>query len=203
MLRDIKRLPKPPEAINVVGKIKREDEKNVIVIGSRSMSDYGKSVIKCLVPGLVREGYTIVSGLALGCDSYAQKTALECGGRTVGVLGYGLDFIKKDSNVRFIEKVLKSENGVIVSPFKRSEPPSKTSFIYRNSVMAAIGKSVLVVEARRKSGVFYTVNFALDLGRTIMSVPGSVFCFNNEGSNALIKEGAFLVDSAESILDVI
>lgn len=201
MLKDLKLLHNPPKHLNLLGKVSRDDEKNIVVIGSRNMSDYGKNVIKALVPGLVNEGFTIISGLAVGCDSFAQKTALDCGGRTIGVLGYGFDFVKKDSNVSFIEEVLKSEKGIVISPFERTRPPSKESYIFRNSVMAAIGKAVLVVEARRKSGVFYTVNFALDLGRTVMAVPGDVFCFNSQGVNSLIKEGAFLVDSLESILE--
>ena len=173
----------------------------MVVIGSRRISEYGKNVIDCLVPGLVKEGYTVVSGLAVGCDSYAMKSALDNGGKVVGVLGYGLNYISSDSNVKFIERVLASENGIIVSPFKRTESPSKHSFIYRNSIMAAIGRSVLVIEAQRKSGVFYTVNFALELGRNIMAVPGDLFKFNSQGTHALIKEGAMLVDGLESVLE--
>jgi len=203
MLRDIKKLANPPKHINLLGKVKRSDSKNIIVVGSRNMSNYGKDVIRCLIPGLVKHGYTIISGLAVGCDTFAQKIALESGGRVAGVLGYGFDFIKKDSNRSFVEHVLESPNGILISPFKRTEPPSKNSFIYRNSVMAAIGKSVLVIEAQRRSGVFYTVNFALELGRSIMAVPGNLFCFSSQGVHALIKEGATLVDSLEDILNAI
>jgi DNA processing protein len=201
VLSDIKRLSRPPEHLNLLGKVKRSDRKNMVVIGSRRMSKYGKNVIDCLVPGLVKEGYTVVSGLAVGCDSYSMKAALDNGGRVVGVLGYGLNHIKSDSNVKFIERVLASENGIVVSPFKRTEVPSKYSFVYRNSIMAAIGRSVLVIEAQRKSGVFYTVNYALELGRNIMAVPGDLFKFNSQGTHALIKEGAMLVDSLECILE--
>ena len=200
MLNDIKRLPKAPEHIDLLGRIKESDQKNIVVIGSRNMSEYGKNIIDSFIPGLVKEGYAIVSGLAFGCDSYAQETALKCGGRTVGVLGYGIDFIKKDKNKSVIEKVLASENGIVLSPFKRSQIPTKESFIFRNSVMAAIGRSVLVIEARRKSGVFYTVNYALDLGRAVMAVPGNVFLYNSGGTHALIKEGATLVESVEDVL---
>ena len=189
--------------MNLLGRIKACDKKNMVVIGSRNMTEYGKNLINCFVPELVREGYTIVSGLAFGCDSYAQEVALECGGRTVGILGYGIDFIKRDKNKKIIERVLMSDDGIVISPFKRDQTPTKESFIYRNSVMAAIGRSVLVIEARRKSGVFYTVNFALELGRTIMAVPGDVFCYNSAGTHALIKEGATLVDNVESVLEAV
>jgi len=203
VFNDIKRLPKAPEDINILGRITGVDEKNIIVIGSRNMSEYGRNVINSFVPKLVREGFTIISGLAPGCDSFAQETALKSGGRTIGVLGYGVERIKTDWNLAFIEKVLNSKDGVVVSPFKRNQAPTKDSFIFRNSVMAAMGNSVLVVEARRRSGVFHTVNFGLELGRHVMAVPGSIFWFNSSGVHALIKEGANLVCSFEDIMSVL
>lgn len=203
VLNDIKRLPKAPEHIDILGRLTEEDKKNIIVIGSRNMSKYGKNVIENLVPKLVSDGFTIISGLAPGCDSYAQAMALKSGGRTVGVLGYGVDRIRTDWNKEFIEQVLANENGVVLSPFKRTQPPTRESFIFRNSVMAALGKNVLVIEARRRSGVFHTVNFALELGRPIMAVPGSIFWYNSGGVHALIKEGANLVSSFEDIKHVI
>ena len=203
VLNDIKRLPKAPEDINILGKLIEADNKNMVMVGSRNMSEYGRQVIRCLVPKLVREGFTIISGLVFGCDSFTQETALKCGGRTVGVLGYGVDRIKNDRNVEFIEKVLSSKNGAVVSPFKRNQVPTRESFIFRNSVMAAMGNSVLVVEAGRKSGVFHTVNFALDLGKFVMAVPGNIFGLNSAGANALIKGGANLVDSFEDIISII
>ncbi len=203
MFNDIKRLQKAPEHMNILGRISEADKKNMVVIGSRNMSEYGKNVIRNFVPKLVRDGFTIVSGLAPGCDSFAQEMALQSGGRTIGVLGYGVDRIRTDWNKDFIEKVLASENGVVISPFKRDQPPTRESFIFRNSVMAALGQSVLVIEAKRRSGVFHTVNFALDLGRTIMAVPGNIFWFNSAGVHALIKEGANLVCCYEDILSVL
>jgi len=203
VLNDIKRLPKAPDHINILGRMVEADKKNIVVIGSRSMSEYGRNVINNLVPKLVREGFTIVSGLAPGCDSFAQEVALRCGGRTVGVLGYGVDRIRADWNLEFIEKVLASKNGVVISPFKKKQSPTKDSFIFRNSVMAALGNSVLVIEARRKSGVFHTVNFALDLGKRIMAVPGNIFYYNSAGVHALIKEGANIVCSFEDIISIL
>jgi DNA processing protein len=199
VFNDIKRLQKLPEEVNIIGKIKKSDEKNLTVIGSRRMSRYGQNVIENLVPLLVNKGFTIVSGLAVGCDSHAQKVALDCGGRTIGVLGYGLNKVKSDRNYEFIKRVLDDENGVVISPFKRHEKPSRESFIYRNSMMAAIGNAVLVIEAMAKSGTFHTVNFALDLGKDIMAVPGNVFTYNSAGVHKLIKEGAALVDRVEDI----
>lgn len=203
MFNDIKRLPKAPEHIDVLGKLIEQDKKNLVVIGSRDMSEYGRNVIKSIVPKLVKEGFTVVSGLAPGCDSYAQGTAMESGGRTVGVLGYGVDRIRTDWNKKFIERVLISDDGIVISPFKRDQPPTRDSFIFRNSVMAALGKAVLVIEARRRSGVFHTVNFALDLGRSVMAVPGNIFTYNSAGVHALIKEGANLVSSAEDVVSVV
>jgi len=203
VFNDIKRLPKAPDHINILGRVTEADKKNIVVIGSRNMSEYGRNVINNFVPKLVREGFTIISGLAPGCDSFAQEMALKCGGRTIGVLGYGVDRIKTDWNLEFIEKVLVSKNGLAISPFKRNQKPTKDSFIFRNSIMAALGCSVLVIEARRRSGVFHTVNFALELGRPIMAVPGNIFNFNSAGVHALIKEGANVVCSFEDIINVL
>jgi DNA processing protein len=200
VLNDIKKLKNPPQCLNIVGKLKKEDEKSIVVVGTRTMSNYGKDVINYFVPRLVEAGYTIVSGLALGCDSYAMQVTLRCGGRTIGVLGYGINRIGKDYNSRFIRYVCDHPNGVVVSPFSRDMHPKKYTFIYRNSIMAAIGKSVLVVEAKAKSGVYYTVNAALDLGKEIYAVPGSIFCYNSVGTNGLIKEGAQLVRNITDVL---
>lgn len=190
MFDDIKKLKYAPQQLNILGRITKADDKSIVVIGTRTMSNYGKDVINSFVPALVEEGFTIVSGLALGCDSYAQEVALRNGGRTVGVLGFGVNHVKGDYNYAFIKRVYDSDRGVIVSPYKRTTRPSKFTFIYRNSIMAAIGKAVLVIEARKRSGVFYTVNAALDLGKEVFAVPGSIFRYNSVGANDLLREGA-------------
>ncbi len=202
MFNDIKRLPNPPETLNILGKLTKGDEKSLVVIGSRRMTSYGKNVIDSLIPELVKKGFTIVSGLAPGCDSYAQQTALASGGRTIGVLGYGLGNVKNDSNQVFIKKVLNDKSGVVISPFKRNQRPTRESFIFRNSVMSAIGQGVLIIEAARRSGVFHTVNFGLELGKDIMVVPGDIFRLHSAGVHALIKEGAHLVDGVKDILRI-
>ncbi len=195
MLNDIKKLKNLPEQLNIVGKLTEADEKNIVVIGTRTMSDYGKNVINYIVPKLVKQGYTITSGLALGCDSYAMHVALKCGGRVIGVLGYGLNRISHDYNYDFINKVIHHPNGVVISPFLRSTVPQKFTFIYRNSIMAAIGNAIVVIEAKQRSGVYYTVNAALDLGKEIYAVPGSIFSINSVGTNYLIRSGATDINS--------
>ena len=200
VLRNLKHLSDPPKKLNLIGKLVEEDKKSVVVIGTRQMSSYGRSVINYLVPLLVEHGFTIISGLALGCDSYAQEIALESGGRTIGVLGFGLNHIKADYNSKFIQTVIKSERGVVLSPFDRGLKPSKTSFIYRNGVMAALGLGVLVVEAKAKSGVFHTVNAALELGKEVMAVPGDIFSYNSVGPNSLINEGAASICCIDDVL---
>lgn len=173
----------------------------MVVIGSRRMSKYGQDVIRDFVPRLVAKKITIISGLAPGCDSYAQKIALESGGRTVGVLGFGLNYLEKDYHKDFIKEVANSSRGVVLSPFKRNTKPSRETYIYRNGIMAAMGLGILVIEASFRSGVFHTVNFGLELGKDVWVVPGNIFSYNSAGCHKLIKEGALLVDSTEDVLN--
>ncbi len=200
VIDNIKQMKKPPIQINVLGKIDSVDDQNIVVIGTRTISDYGKDVINCLVPQLIERGFTIISGLAVGCDSYAHDVALRCKGRTIGILGYGLNHMKEDCNYQLMKRIYQSGNGAIISPFERSTPPSKFSFVYRNSVMAAVGCSVLVIEAKMRSGVFYTVNSALELGKEIYAIPGSIFNNNSVGTNELIKTGAKVVTTIKDII---
>lgn len=200
MFHDIKRLQNPPEQLNIIGRLCKSDERALAVIGARRMSKYGQNVIRDFVPRLVAQGFTIISGLAVGCDSLAQKIALECGGRTIGVLGFGLNHLQSDYNYQLIKQVINSKRGVVLSPFHRNQKPTRETFIYRNSLMAAMGLGILVIEASARSGVFHTVNFGLDLGKDVWAVPGNIFSYNSLGTHKLIKEGAFLADDVADIL---
>lgn len=195
LLVNLKVLKPIPSKLTVLGRILPQDSKNVVIIGSRKMTDYGRKVIGCLVPRLVTSGYTIISGLALGCDSYAQKVAILSGGRTIGVLGYGINRMSKDFNGDFIKYVANHKNGIVISPFERNFKPSRASFIYRNSVMAALGKCTIVIEAGEKSGCFHTVNYSLDFGKDVYAVPGDIFRNKSIGCNRLIGAGAYVLDA--------
>ena len=174
------------------------EKKLIAVVGTREISPYGKAVVDDLIPRLVSSGFVIVSGMARGVDLYAHSVAISCGGKTVGVVGFGFDFLKKNVYVSTVDRVL--EGGAIVSPFEATQSPQKWTFIARNKLIAKLVCAVLIVEATKQSGVFSLVNAALELNKPIFVVPGSVFSYTSQGCHELIKEGAQLVSSGDDIL---
>lgn len=184
----------------VAGDLLPQDSQAIAVIGARKCSKYGKDVVRDLVGPLVKRGITIVSGLAEGIDSEAHTLALQLGGRTIGVLGYGFNFAKDDLQYELLKQILKSGQGAIVSPFKSSQKPSKQTFINRNRIIAGLSNAVLVIEASEKSGTFYTVDAALNQGKNVYAVPGSIYSYLSRGTHSLIKDGAILVERPKDIL---
>lgn len=187
----------------VAGKIEKTDfQRAIAVIGSRKMTRYGEDSCKTLVRGLVKHGFTIVSGLMYGVDIVAHKTALESGGRTIAVLGYGFRHLLKIGYASKIAgEILNNKQGAILTELEFVEPPSKWTFPKRNRIVAGLADSILVVEAGERSGSFITVDYAIDEGKDIFAVPGNIFGHCSLGTNKLIKDGAFLVDSVKDILD--
>jgi DNA processing protein len=193
--------------ISYLGNFLSRDQKAVVVIGSRDCTCYGRLVTRALVAFLVKRNITIVSGLARGLDTCAHQTALDLGGRTLGFLGYGLGLLQANSSGRFgavmSGKILGSGRGAVFSPFSPDTPPSRDTFIYRNNVMAAFGRAVVVVEAGEHSGTFHTVNAALDYGVPVVAVPGSVFSSKSVGTHKLINEGAALLQNFSDLLEYV
>lgn len=196
----LRNLVNHPYSVYVSGNIKCYENKTIGVIGTRKVSDYGNQLIKEFIPPLIREGYCVVSGLAPGIDSLAHSNTLLLNGCTIGVLGFGFDYIKKSYNFDLAQKISISKNGLLISPFSLNQPPTRNTFIERNKIIAALGDYLLVLEAPEKSGVFYTVSSALDQGKDVFVVPGSIFSVNSCGTNNLIKSGAIPVTSADDIL---
>lgn len=188
----LKNIKSPPSFIYVMSKnFKSFDwrKKGIAVIGSRNCDSYGRDVVLNLVPRFVEKSLVVVSGLAEGIDSFAHETAIKCGGLTMGVLGFGFGYIEKFSNYGLCKLILE-RGGVLLSPFLPSVPPSKESFLIRNSLIAALSDAILVVEAARRSGCMFVVEEALNLGKDVYAVPGSIFSYNSMGTNDLIKQGA-------------
>jgi DNA processing protein len=184
----------------VYGSLLPSDEKSLAVVGSRAMSEYGKNVVLSLVGDLVKDGWTIISGLAEGIDSEAHNLAVKLGGRTIGVLGYGFSFLRSSSQFDTAKSVIKS-GGTLISPFHLLQRPTRDTFINRNKIIAGLAKGVLVIEATEKSGTFHTVNGALNIGRPVYAVPGNIFSYSSRGVHAMIKDGAMLVESAQDIFE--
>ncbi len=168
-LRD---LPQPPPVLNVRGRIALLHRPGIAVVGTRAHTTYGSDATASFVVGLVRAGYTIISGLARGIDGIAHRTALEVGGDTVGVLGTGLDVPYPEEHEDLIRTI--ADRGCLVSEFPPGTPPRKYHFPQRNRIIAGLARGVLVVEAPERSGALNTALHALEGGKEVFAVPGPI-----------------------------
>jgi DNA processing protein len=170
----------------------------VAVVGSRRASPYGLKVARMLSTGLVGRGFTIVSGLARGVDTAAHRAALEGGGRTIAVLGSGIDVIYPPENDRLAGEIAAS--GAVVSEFPPGTRPEPGFFPRRNRLISGLSLGVVVVEAGQRSGALVTAHVAADQGREVFAVPGDITRAGSRGTHHLIQEGAKLVRDVEDIL---
>ncbi len=196
----LKEIYNPPFLLYYKGIISEEDKFSLAVVGTRKPSIYGQEVTQYLVSQLSANKITIVSGLALGIDSLAHKTAIKEKGRTVAVLGNGLDRIYPVSNKKLAERIINSF-GAIFSEYPLGTPPLKHHFPYRNRIISGLSLGTLVIEAGRESGALITAKYALEQNREVFAVPGNIFHQTSQGTNNLIKLGAKAVTRASDILD--
>ncbi len=189
----------PPPVLYYRGSLEAADKCSVAVVGSRSLSPYGEKMTKKLAGGLSELGITVVSGLALGIDSCAHKSALEAGGRTLAVLGTGLDEIYPFSNRGLGERI--KDKGALVCEHYKVEGVEKWNFPRRNRIISGLSLGTLVVEGSFDSGSLITAGFALEQNREVFAVPGESGRTLSRGPNALIKRGAKLVEDVEDILE--
>jgi DNA processing protein len=195
----LRELPGMPPVLYVTGALSPRDERAVAVIGSRRSTPYGRLVAERLAGELALEGITVVSGLARGIDTVAHRAALEAGGRTIAVLGCGIDRIYPRENRSLRGEV--AERGAVVTEFGLGAPPLARNFPARNRIISGLSLGVVAVEARMRSGVLSTVRWALEQGREVFAVPGNIDSPASEGTNFLIQEGAKLVRKVEDILE--
>ena len=191
----------PPPVLYVKGQLLPEDEWAVAVVGTRAATTYGKEAATQIAGGLARNGVTIVSGLARGIDSTAHRAALEAGGRTIGVLGCGLDIIYPPENRRLAAQII--QQGALISEYPLGTPPEGSNFPPRNRIISGMSLGAVIVEAGRRSGALITADYALDQGREVFAVPGNIFRRASQGTNTLIREGATPVLSVEDILEAL
>jgi DNA processing protein len=177
------------------------EEIGVAVVGSRLASAYGKYVTEKLSRELALKGITVVSGLARGIDAAAHRGALAGKGRTIAVLGCGLDIIYPPENEGLAAAI--SAHGALVTEFRFGTPPNAPNFPARNRIISGISLGVVVVEAGEKSGSLITARIAADQGRSVFAVPGAIESAGSRGTNRLIKQGAKLIENVEDILDEI
>ena len=171
----------------------------IAMIGCRECSNYGKEVSIKFSYELAKNGITIISGMAKGIDSYSHIGCIKAGGKTIAVLGSGLDIIYPKENCLLYDEIL-SAKGLILSEYVIGTKPSKLNFPARNRIISGLSNGVIVVEAKGKSGTLNTVDFALEQGKDIFVVPGNITSTNSTGTNELIKQGASCVTGVEDIL---
>jgi len=196
----LKHIHVPPAVLYLQGNGLGSIGLSVAVVGSRAMNWYGKKAIETIVPPLIDFGVTIVSGGALGVDSYAHQKTLDAGGNTVAVLGSGLLEPYPMSNKRLFKTIVDA-GGSVISPFPLYMPARPGNFPARNRIISGLSRGCLVVQAAAKSGAGITARFSLDQGRDVFAVPGSIDDPLSAGCHRLIKDGAKLVHSAADILE--
>jgi DNA processing protein len=198
LLKEIKNAPK---VLYYMGNLPKADEKNFAIVGTRLCSSYGKQVALEISGDLAEAGLTIVSGLAPGIDTFAHQATLERKGRTIAVLGTGLDekSIYPKDNIKLARKIVES-GGCLISEYPIGTSGTHFTFPQRNRIVSGLSLGVLVVEAKQKSGALITANLAFEQKRKVFAVPGPIHSSNSKGCHYLIKKGAKLVESASDIL---
>lgn len=196
---ELRHIVDPPPVLWVRGTLDARPSVSVAIVGSRSASPHALAVSERLAGDLASRGVTVVSGLARGADAAAHRGALLAGGRTIAVLGSGVDVVYPPEHAGLASSVQGS--GALVSEFVPGTRPRRSNFPRRNRLIAGLSLAVVVVEASERSGSLITARQALEQGREVMAVPGLVLSGRNRGGHALIKDGAKLVEDADDILD--
>lgn len=194
----------PPQLLYYKGELTKEDEFSLAIIGTRKYTTYGKQVVETIAKDLAQNNMTIVSGMALGIDALAHNATLEVSGRTIAVLGSGLDqqSIYPSSNRYLAQKIIDS-GGAIISEFPLGTPPLPHHFPQRNRIIAGLTLGALVIEAGEKSGALITARLALEQNREVFAVPGHIYSPTSAGTNQLIKQGAKVVTSATDVMEAL
>jgi DNA processing protein len=188
-----------PPLLYVKGALTDADRWAVGVVGTRHASAYGRQATRELASSLARSQVTVVSGLARGIDAEAHQAALDTGGRTIAVMGCGLDQVYPPEHRRLAEAI--GANGALISEYPLGEPPDASNFPPRNRIISGLSLGVLVVEAGARSGALITAAYAAEQGRDVFAVPGSILMRGSEGTNRLIQDGAKMVTKPEDLLE--
>lgn len=197
--RNLRNIAMPPPLLYVQGSLTPADEWAVALVGTRHASAYGREAARELAAGLAASGVTVVSGLARGIDAVAHRAALEAGGRTIAVLGSGLDQVYPPEHAGLAEAIARA--GAVVSDYGLGTAPESANFPPRNRIISGLSKGVVIVEAGEVSGALITADYAAEQGRDVFAVPGSIFQRSGRGTNKLIQQGAKLVTSVADVLE--
>lgn len=191
-----------PKVLYAKGNIELLNEQSVAIVGCRDCSEYGKNIARKLSYNLAKENICIISGLAKGIDTFSHIGALEAGGKTIAVIGNGLDYVYPFENKDLYERILKND-GLIVTEYNLGIKPEKLNFPARNRIISGLSDAIVVVEAKEKSGALITAEFGLEHGKEVLAVPGNVNSINSKGTNNLIKDGAYIVTDYKDVLECI
>jgi DNA processing protein len=200
---NLRQIADPPPVLFIRGKLAAQDDQAVALVGTRRASDYGRAVADRLARDLAAAGITVISGLARGVDTAAHRAALHAGGRTIAVLGHGLDQVYPPENTGLAGEIVDTGRGGLVSELGPGVPPDAVNFPRRNRIIAGLAKATVIVEAGERSGALITADFALEQGREVFVVPGSILSPASSGSNELLKQGATPVTRSEDILEIL
>ena len=199
--RRLKEIAQPPPVLYVRGEIRLEDEWSVAIVGTRRMTSYGRQVTEEIAGALARSGVTVISGMARGVDAIAHQAALNAGGRTLAVMGCGVDRIYPPEHQCLAEQII--TQGGLVSDYPPGTPPEASNFPPRNRIISGLAMAVVVVEASLKSGAMITASFAADQGREVFAVPGNINAPQSQGANRLIQNGAHPLLDVRDILEIL
>jgi DNA processing protein len=199
--RHLKEIDQPPPVLYVRGSLKDEDDWAVAIVGTRKVTAYGRQVAEEIATTLARSGVTIISGLARGVDSIAHQAALNAGGRSLAVLGNGLDQVYPPENRKLAAQIL--EQGALLSDYALGTPPDGQNFPPRNRIISGLSLAVIVVEAGDTSGALITASFAAEQGRDVFAVPGNINAPQSRGTNRLIRDGAQPLLSPQDVLETL
>jgi DNA processing protein len=199
--RRLKDIDQPPPVLYALGEIVPEDEWAVAVVGTRRVTPYGRQVTEEVARRLASNGVTVVSGLARGVDAIAHQAALSAGGRTLAVLGCGVDRIYPPEHQRLAEQIC--AQGALISDYAPGTAPDASNFPPRNRIISGLSMATVVVEAGETSGALITAKFAAEQGREVFAVPGNILAPQSLGANRLIQQGARPLLDAGDILEVL
>jgi DNA processing protein len=199
----LREIPDPPNMIFVRGiGTKINLVKTIAIVGTRRITEYGRQVTQKLVTDLVKMGFTIVSGMAIGVDTVAHWAAIAAGGKTIAVLGCGIDIIAPSGNTDLYWDIVRG-HGAVISEIPPGFTTGKKQFVTRNRIISGLSLGVVVVEGTDHSGTLITAKYAADQGREVFAVPGPITSANSRAASILLKNGAKLVESADDIIEEI
>jgi len=197
----LRRITQSPFVIYIKGDLIENDLWGVAIVGTRRYSDYGSQIAGELARVLAGYGITVISGLARGIDGIAHQCSLDAGGRTLAVLGCGIDQIYPPEHKKLAGRIV--NHGALISDYPIGTPPDGSNFPPRNRIISALSKIIIVIEAGQKSGALITAGYAAEQGKEVFAVPGKITSPASKGTNLLIKQGAHPLLSAQDVLDLL